>query len=297
MIKSMTGFASLTHEDERATLGITVRAVNHRFLDVQLRVPPSLGDLEPRVRALLQKRLARGRVELAISMQLRSASALTVELNEDFANALSVAIERARERGLVSGTLTPGDLVRMPQAIAVRDRPVEADPALEAQLASSVEAAVEQALADLDAMRVREGNHLRTDLETRRLLLAELIEHLRVAADQGRDGVEMRLRERIAEISAELPVDQAMIAQEVVRAAARSDISEEVTRFRAHLSHWMALADGPEPCGRKLDFLLQEMNREINTIGSKADGVHISELIINAKAELEKMREQVQNVE
>ena len=88
-----------------------------------------------------------------------------------------------------------------------------------------------------------------------------------------------------------------MIAQEIVRAAARSDISEEVTRFRAHLAHWEALADGDEPCGRKLDFLLQEMNREINTIGSKADGLRVSELIINAKAELEKMREQVQNVE
>jgi len=94
-----------------------------------------------------------------------------------------------------------------------------------------------------------------------------------------------------------LPVDQAMIAQEIVRAAQRSDISEEVTRFRAHLSHWSALVDGDEPCGRKLDFLLQEMNREINTIGAKADGLGVSELIINAKAELERMREQVQNVE
>ena len=93
------------------------------------------------------------------------------------------------------------------------------------------------------------------------------------------------------------PVDQAMIAQEIVRAAARSDISEEVTRFRAHLAHWEALQDGDEPCGRKLDFLLQEMNREVNTIGAKADGLRVSTLIINAKAELEKMREQVQNVE
>jgi uncharacterized protein (TIGR00255 family) len=109
--------------------------------------------------------------------------------------------------------------------------------------------------------------------------------------------VEARLHDRVAEISAELPVDQAMLAQEIVRAAARSDISEEVTRFRAHLAHWAALADAPEPCGRKLDFLLQEMNREINTIGSKADGMNVSELIITAKAELEKMREQVQNVE
>jgi uncharacterized protein (TIGR00255 family) len=92
-------------------------------------------------------------------------------------------------------------------------------------------------------------------------------------------------------------VDQAMIAQEIVRMAGRSDISEEVTRFRAHVAHWNALSDSDEPCGRKLDFLLQEMNREVNTIGSKADGLGIAELIINAKAELEKMREQVQNVE
>ena len=297
MIKSMTGFASLTHEDDRATLGVTVRSVNHRFLDLQLRVPQSLADLEPRVRALLQKRLSRGRVELAISVQLRNPVAPTVELNEDFANALAAVIERARERGLVSGTMTPGDLLRHPQAIAVRDRPAEPDPAVEAQLGSSVEASVEQALADLDAMRIREGDHLRADLDARRQLLAELIERLRLAADEGRGAVELRLRDRVAEIALELPVDQAMVAQEIVRAAARSDISEEVTRFRAHLAHWAALADGPEPSGRKLDFLLQEMNREINTIGSKADGINVSELIITAKAELEKMREQVQNVE
>jgi uncharacterized protein (TIGR00255 family) len=297
MIKSMTGFASLTHEDDRATIGVTVRAVNHRFLDVQLRIPQALADLEPRVRSLLQKRLARGRVELAITLQQRLLASPTVELNEEFANALSTALEQARERGLVAGSLTPGDLLRLPQAITIRERPVEADPALEAQLAASVEAAVEQALADLDAMRVREGGHLRTDLDGRRDLLGDVIGRLERAADEGRVDLEARLRDRVAEISRELPADQAMIAQEIVRAAARSDISEEVTRFRAHLAHWVALTGGEEPCGRKLDFLLQEMNREINTIGSKADGLRISELIITAKAELEKMREQVQNVE
>jgi uncharacterized protein (TIGR00255 family) len=193
--------------------------------------------------------------------------------------------------------LSPGDLLRLPQAITVRERPLESDPAVEARFASSIEAAVEQALADLDAMRVREGSHLRTDLDGRQQTLAMLIERLRVAAEEGRHELERRLRERIDEIALELPVDQAMIAQEIVRAAQRSDISEEVTRFRAHLAHWAVLVDGDEPCGRKLDFLLQEMNREINTIGAKADGLGVSELIINAKAELERMREQVQNVE
>ena len=297
MIKSMTGFASLTHEDERATIGVTVRAVNHRFLDIQLRIPQSLGEVEPRVRALLQKRLARGRVELQISVQLRTTATPTVELNEEFVNALSAAIDRARERGLVSGALTPGDLLRLPQAITVRDRTADVDPQVEAQIAASVEAAVEQALADLDAMRIREGGHLRTDLEARKDFLASLIERLAAAADEGRSSLEARLQERVDEISHDLPVDEAMIAQEIVRTVQRSDISEEVTRFRAHLAHWDALTDAVEPCGRKLDFLLQEMNREVNTIGSKADGLRVSELIINAKAELEKMREQVQNVE
>lgn len=297
MIKSMTGFASLTHEDERATIAVTVRAVNHRFLDVQLRVPPSLAELEPRVRALLQKRLARGRIELAISLQLRQALPPTVELNEEFVNALSAAIDRARERGLVEGALAAGDLLRMPQAITVRERPAEVDPAVEAQMAMSVEAAVEQALADLDAMRIREGAHLRADLDARKQFVGDLVERLAAAADQGRSELETRLHERVREISLELPVDQAMIAQEIVRTAARSDISEEVTRFRGHIAHWTALADSDEPCGRKLDFLLQEMNREVNTIASKADGLRVAELIINAKAELEKMREQVQNVE
>ncbi len=297
MIKSMTGFASLTHEDERATIGVTVRAVNHRFLDIQLRIPQSLGESEPRVRALLQKRLARGRVELQISMQLRSPAAPSVELNEEFANALSAAIDRARERGLVSGTLTPGDLLRLPQAISVRDRATEPNAEAEAQLTASVEAAVEQALADLDAMRVREGGHLRADLDGRKDALAAFITRVTAAADEGRTQLESRLQDRVREISLELPVDEAMIAQEIVRTVQKSDISEEVTRFRAHLAHWNALTESAEPCGRKLDFLLQEMNREVNTIGSKADGLHISELVINAKAELEKMREQVQNVE
>ena len=109
--------------------------------------------------------------------------------------------------------------------------------------------------------------------------------------------MEQRIADRVRELRTELQADETAVAQEIVRMAARSDISEEVERFRGHVSHWIALADGAEPCGRKLDFLLQEMNREVNTMGSKADGLRVSELIISAKAELEKMREQVQNVE
>jgi uncharacterized protein (TIGR00255 family) len=296
MIKSMTGFASLTRDDERGVIGITIRSVNHRFLDLQLRLPPAIAEIEQRLRAMVQKHLARGRVEVSVSLQLRQASAPQVELNDQFVQALAGAIEQARARGLVSGTLTPGDLLRLPQALSIRERLPEQG-GVTALLGTAVDDAVESAIAQLEEMRVREGVHLRTDLDTRKGLLSGLIARIAAAANTGRQDLEARLLERARELAGTLPIDQAALSQEVVRVAQRSDISEEVTRFHGHLAHWDALSDSPEPCGRKLDFLLQEMNREVNTIGSKADGLQVSEVVIEAKAELERMREQVQNVE
>ena len=296
MIKSMTGFASLTRDDERAAIGVTIRSVNHRFLDLQLRLPPAIADLEPRLRAAMQKHLARGRVEVSVSLQLRQPAPPQVELNEAFAQALASAIEQARSRGVVSGTLTAGDLLRLPQALSIREKLPEAG-GVSAMLGTAVDEAVLSAVQQLEEMRVREGVHLRTDLDMRKSLLSGLIARMATAATTGREALEARLLERAREIATALPVDQAALSQEVVRVAQRSDISEEVTRFHGHLAHWDALSDSPEPCGRKLDFLLQEMNREVNTIGSKADGLQVSEVVIQAKAELERMREQVQNVE
>jgi len=292
----MTGFASLTRDDERGTIGITLRAVNHRFLDMQIRLPPQLADVEPKLRAQIQRRLTRGRIELTLALQLRQPPAPVVELQEEFARALSAAMDVARERGLVKGDLSPGDLLRIPQAFNIRDRVAETE-TLGRVFGTIVEDGVDAAIDALETMRIREGGHLAADLDARKAVLAALIENLARAAETGRRELEARLGERVKEIMANVPADPAAVAQEIVRVAQRSDISEEVSRFRGHLSHWDALVTGAEPCGRKLDFLLQEMNREINTIGSKADGLQVSELIIQAKAELERMREQVQNVE
>ena len=293
----MTGFASVTREDDRATVAVTIRALNHRYLDLQLRVPQSLAAIESDVRAVVGKRVARGRVELSLSLQLRQTPGIDVEFNEEFGRALEAALARARARGLVAGALTPGDLHRLPQAITIRERPTDSDASLMEEVADRARSAVAEALADLDAMRAREGDHLRADLDQRRTFVADLVERIGVAADEGRTAMEGRLTERVQQLRAELQADETAVAQEIVRTAARSDISEEVARFRGHVSHWVTLADSTEPCGRKLDFLLQEMNREVNTMGSKADGLRVSDLIIAAKAELEKMREQVQNVE
>jgi len=297
MIKSMTGFASVTREDERATITVTIRALNHRYLDLQLRIPQSLAAIEADVRSLVGRHVARGRVELSLALQLRQLPGVEIEFNEDFGRALEAALAKARERGLVAGALTPGDLLRLPQAITIRDRQAGDDATLQEALAGEARTTVDQALTDLDTMRSHEGDHVRADLDQRRGFVADLVEKIAAAADQGRAAMEARIAERVKELRSELAADETAVAQEIVRMAARSDISEEVVRFRGHVSHWQALADSAEPCGRKLDFLLQEMNREVNTMGSKADGLKVSELIIAAKAELEKMREQVQNVE
>jgi uncharacterized protein (TIGR00255 family) len=299
MIKSMTGFASLTRDDDEASIGVTVKAVNHRFLDVQFRMPPALGALESRLRPLVQRRVARGRVELSVTIQQRRVPVQEVELNEPFLEALSAALDHARERGYVAGPLTPGDLLRFPQSLSIRERVEDSSRADEGtlRLMERVERAVGDALDELDVMRAREGTYLRTDLDARRTQLADLFERVAAAAERGLQGLQERLVERVRELRADAMADEGLVAQEIARFVGRSDITEEIVRFRGHLEHWQALSDSPEPCGRKLDFLLQEMNREVNTAASKAEGPAVSELVVALKAELEKMREQVQNVE
>jgi uncharacterized protein (TIGR00255 family) len=295
MIKSMTGFASLTRDEESATLSVTIRAVNHRFLDVQLRTPSSLASVEARLRAIVQQRVARGRVEISVSVQSRKPPGVDVEVNDGVIERLAAALERARERGIVTGTLTAGDVLRFPQAVTVRDR--QEAPDGDAALATAAERALAEALEQLDGMRTSEGEHLRAELDARRTQLADLFERAAAAAAAGSTALRARLAEKVRELQADTSVEEAAIAQEIVRFANRSDITEETVRFRGHIEHWRALSDAPEPCGRKLDFLLQEMNREVNTLGSKAEGPGVPELVVSLKAELEKMREQVQNVE
>ncbi len=297
MIKSMTGFAAKTREDDRATIGVTVRSVNHRYLDLQLRVPALATSREPRLRALVQQHVARGRVEVAVSVSLRQEPAVSVELNRALAAAVGAAVERARADGFVDGRLTPGDLLRFPQAFSIREAPVDLDGDGQRLVEDAVELAVEAALVDLDGMRTHEGALLRADLDGRLAAVSGMVERIAAAALAGEGALKARLAARLDELTADLAVDRGALSQEIVRFAARSDISEEVVRFRAHAAQWASLSDSAEPCGRKLDFLLQEMNREINTMGSKADGTGVTELIVSAKAELEKMREQVQNVE
>lgn len=299
MMKSMTGFSSLTQEDELSTITVTIRGFNHRYLDIQLKLPSQLHSEAGNLRAHVQRHIGRGRVELTVELQVKRLLSTEIELNEPFVEALAEAIKRARDQGFVVDGLSASDVMRFNQALVIRDKPLSPEEA-EAEkdaVVRAVETVTEAALVDFEAMRQQEGQYLAVDLEKRHASLVDLIEKISSVANEGNAALEQRIGERIAELQLEVQLEPSVITQEVVRIVARNDISEELTRFRGHLAHWELLANATEPCGRKLDFLLQEMNREINTIGSKAEGVGIANLIVTGKSELEKMREQLQNVE
>jgi uncharacterized protein (TIGR00255 family) len=291
----MTGFASVSREDEGERVNITVKSVNHRFLDSQIKAPQALAAIESRVRSILQRKLTRGRVELALNVEHTALPSREVVLDERLLDQVSSVIAAARERGLVTGALTASDVLRIPQVMEIRARQDSAG--VSEGLAALVESVLEDAIDALVVLRATEGRFLEADLQARLATIASFVDELERLAAAGQAALADRLRERLAQLPADLAGDPAAVAQEIIRVVSRSDVAEEIVRMRGHLEHWDALAKGPEPCGRKLDFLLQEMNREINTIGSKVDGLHATETVIAAKAELERLREQVQNVE
>jgi uncharacterized protein (TIGR00255 family) len=292
----MTGFASVSRAHVGHTVTVTIKSVNHRFLDLALKMPQTLAAIESRLRALVQGSVTRGRVEVAITLDREGEAGRDVVLNELLLDRLNQALAGARARGLIAGTLTASDLVRLPQLLEIRavdDGAVGLSP----EAAGQVEAAVADAIDALVGMRETEGRLLRADLDARLATIARLVDQVEREAREGQNLLEARLRERLGALPPDLQGDPAATAQEIVRVVSRSDVDEELVRLRSHFEHWRALADGPEPCGRKLDFLVQEMNREINTIGSKAEGARATEIVIAVKAELERVREQVQNVE
>ena len=254
-----------------------------------------LAEQENSLRSLIRDWVARGRVELAVTVRENRLGEPQVMVNEALVGALSAAVARAEEQGLTTGGLSSSDLLRFPHAVVVQEHALD-DGTRDVIQGVATEAAKE-ALRGLDEMRTREGEYLCEDLGGKLAIVSRLVEELAEAAVAGQQDFGERLRRRVAEIRDHVDADESLVAQELVRFASRSDVNEEIVRLRGHIEHWSVLVDGPEPCGRKLDFLLQEMNREVNTLGAKISGTEIGERIVAAKAELERLREQVQNVE
>jgi len=294
MIRSMTGFGRADVSTDVCTIGVEARSVNHRHLDLALRLPRSLASLEPRVRRMLSQRLERGRIDLSVQLGPGTGGSLQ-RVAVDIALAREYA-ERARTLG---STL---DLAGEPSLTWVLERsgvvrleePELPDaealwPTCELALTRAVDALVEQ--------RTIEGAALAAELRALRVELTGHVDAMVARAPAGAARREERLRERIKTLIEGAGVDEARVLTEVAVWAEKSDVAEELARLRSHLEQLAMTLDKGGPVGRPLDFLLQELNREVNTVASKADDLELSQIALAAKGVLEKMREQVQNLE
>jgi len=288
----MTGFGAGQARIESEELAVEVRSWNHKFCEVKVRLPRELGSLEAGIVKAVKNRIARGSVEVFVKRQGadQAMGAPTVDLSlarEYFAALTSLASELR-----LSGEVRVQDIAAQPGVLRLEERQIDLTRAGEA-----VHTALSEALGKLAEMRQAEGEAIEEDLRGRLDALQGLANEIKAIAPQVVAQYQQRLSERLAELSRGVSIDPQRLAQEVAFYAERSDIAEEVTRLFSHLDQFRNLARSAEPSGRRMEFLVQEMNREVNTTGSKSQNPEISSRVVAMKAELERIREQVQNVE
>ena len=291
MIRSMTGFGAGRGESAGEEVDLEVRSVNHKFCEVKVRLPRELMALEADLARQVKERLARGGVEVALRRGT-ARGALAPRLDEGLARDYARVFREVGQRLGLPGEVTLAQVLAAEGVVTLEERAAD----LEAVRAAAGQA-LGRALDSLTAMREREGEALGRDLEARLRSLEGWLARVAAAAPQSIEQQRARLQERVQELARGHVVDAARLATEVALFADRIDVAEELTRLKSHLSQMRALVAGREPAGRKMDFVVQEMHREVNTVGSKSQSAEIAAAVVEMKAEVERMREQVQNVE
>lgn len=292
-MKSMTAFSLAEMTENGLTVSVEIRSYNSKYLDITLRVPQNYFSLEERIKALISEEIVRGRVEVKLQVQDAAEEECAFEIDESKAAAYHRALIRLKERFGLESEISLDHLVQVSGIIKPAE--VETDPNRNRPL---VEACVKQALSDLNAMRRKEGDFLARDFVKRLDEIDAAIDDIESASDGLLDHYRDRLQERITALTQGMvEIDPARIAQEAAFLADRSDISEEIVRSRSHVEQFRAIMASEESAGKKLNFLLQEFNREFNTMGAKTGRADVSHTVVRLKSELEKIREQVQNVE
>jgi uncharacterized protein (TIGR00255 family) len=291
MIRSMTGFGSGRGNAGGEDLDVEVRSVNHKYCEVKVRVPRELAPLELEAAKAVRERLARGGIDVTVRRP-GQASGLAPRVDVALAESYARAYGEIQARLGLPGAVTLAEVLSADGVVRLEERAVDVDAAR-----TALRSALGAALDALVAMRVQEGDALARDLRGRLDVVEALVTQAAQLVPQSIEHHRKRLAERVQELTRGIPLDASRLAQEVALFADRTDVAEEVTRLRSHLAQVRALLGSAEPAGRKLDFLVQEMHREVNTIGSKSQSAEIATLVVAAKAEIERMREQVQNVE
>ncbi len=291
MIRSMTGFGAGHGASGGEELDVEVRSVNHKFCEVKVRTPRELAALELDAARAVKERLARGGVEVSLRRP-GAAGGLAPRVDVALAQSYARAFAEIAARTGLGGGPTLSDVIGAEGGVRLEERAVDVDAAREA-----LRGALGAALDALVAMRAREGEALGKDLAARLAHVEALVGRVAGLVPAAVEAHQARLEERVQELARGVPVDPARLAQEIAILADRTDVTEEITRLRSHVAQVQALLAAGEPAGRKLDFLVQEMHREVNTIGSKSQSAEIAAAVVEMKAEVERMREQVQNVE
>lgn len=289
MLKSMTGFG----RGEGQGWVTEIRTVNHRFGDVAFRMSRSLSSLESRFKEEIKRFVRRGRVEVSCNPENPSKSeAYTISLEEQLSDQVYEILRRLKERYGFQDDVGLADLISFREIFRTQEESPDLDRVWDAILPSLTEA-----LQHLDGMRLAEGGNLHQGLKESLNMMVELQQKIATRAPEVIEFYRERLHKRLKEIMPGDELDQGRLMQEIAIFSERSDITEEITRLSSHVDQFDGAMEGPGPTGRRLEFLLQEMNREVNTIGSKGNDMQISQWVVDCKSELEKMREQIQNVE
>ena len=292
MIRSMTGYGSAELEKNGQRLAAEIRSVNHRFCEVSVRAPKAALLFEDQIRQLIQDRFSRGKFNLSITWAGVGDQGEVLKLNEAVADRYVALMNQLRDRYGLSGEVSVSTLAGLPDLFSWEHSAMSDE-----ETWLLVRDVVEKACESMNQMKAREGRALAADLEKRLTMIRVELERVSARAPLRPSEAKDRMVARIKPLLDDVEMDPIRIAQEVAMLADRLDCTEECVRLDAHLDQFRHLIEGAELAGRKLNFLLQEMNREANTIGSKANDVEIAHAVIVMKEEIERLREQVQNVE
>ncbi len=292
MIKSMTGYGNAKGIAEGLELSVELKSVNNRFLDTAVRMPRTYMFAEEAVKSAVQRHITRGKVDVFINIDSSNANDVVVKVNEPLLKGYLAAIRETAETYGVPNDATAMSLCRLPDVLSVEKKEIDQE-----AMAAAIEAVLERALQEYDAMRAKEGSKLRDDVASRIETILHMVQIVEEESPKTVAEYKARLEQKMRDVLESTNIDESRILTEAAIFADKVAVDEETVRLRSHIAQMTDLINSDGPVGRKLDFLVQEMNRETNTIGSKCQNASIAHVVVDIKAEIEKIREQIQNIE
>lgn len=292
MIKSMTGFGRGTSEGEASNFIVEIKTVNHRYFEINVRMPRTLISLEDNIRKYVNEKIKRGKVDILITQNQEIKEDINVVINEDLADNYVRALNKLRDKYGLRDDISATTLARFPEVLIVQQKEEDLD-----KIWCTLLPAVDDAVNNLFSMREQEGEKLLTDITKRCECISNNIDIINKRVPEVSEEYRKRLLKKLEEILTERDMDENRIAMEVVLQADKSCIDEEIVRLKSHIGQVLNTFKLNEPIGRKLDFIIQEMNREANTIASKVNDLELTNVALEIKSDIEKIREQVQNLE